>query len=37
MKNGSKVDLEVFAGIDVSAREISVARLEGKEGVASWL
>jgi transposase len=31
MKNRSKLDVEVFAGIDVSAREISVARLQGEE------
>src|ERR1700758_2809454 len=31
MTNRSKPDVEVFAGIDVSAREISVARLRGKE------
>ena len=31
MTNRSKPNVEVFAGIDVSAREISVARLRGKE------
>ena len=31
MTNRSKPDVEAFAGIDVSAREISVARLRSKE------
>lgn len=31
MKNRCKLDMEVFAGIDVSAREVNVARLHGEE------
>ena len=32
MTNRPQGDVEVFAGLDVSAREISVARLRSKEG-----
>ena len=31
MKNRSKIDVEVFAGLDISARDITVARLQRGE------